>query len=107
MDANCAADGEQHAVETRTTLEYAAKGALLALAFVYAFVLPILGLQDMAACNMFANLHGPTAGVSGMNHWLVPTGLLQQPFSCPSLRWYFKSSCVTFRRTHARLHPVI
>ena len=31
----------------------------------------------MAACNMFANLHGPTAVVTGTNHFLVPTGLLQ------------------------------
>ena len=54
-----------------------ANGVLLSAAFVYAFVLPILGLQDIAACNMFANLHGPTAVVTGRNHFLVPTGLLQ------------------------------
>jgi len=29
---------------------------------------------------MFANLHGPTAVVTGMNHYLVPTGLLQAAF---------------------------
>ena len=50
---------------------------VLALCATYAFALPVLGLQDMAACNMFANLHGPTAVVTGMNHFLVPTGLLQ------------------------------
>ena len=55
----------------------AATWSLVGVAFVYAFILPILGLQDMAACNMFANLHGPTAVVTGMNHYLVPTGLLQ------------------------------
>ena len=51
--------------------------ALVVVAAIYAFGLPVLGLQDMAACNMFANLHGPTAVFTGANHYLVPCGLLQ------------------------------
>jgi len=54
--------------------------SLLGISFVYTFGLPVLGLQDMAACNMFANLHGPTAVYTGMNHFLLPTGLLQAAF---------------------------
>lgn len=50
---------------------------LMAVSFVYTFALPVLGLQDMGACNMFANLHGPTAVYTGMNHFLLPTGVLQ------------------------------
>ena len=39
---------------------------------MYAFAGPLLGLQDLGACNMYSNLrlHG------GSNHLLVPTGLL-------------------------------
>lgn len=42
------------------------------VAFFYSFGTIILGLQEEATCNMFANLkiHG------GSNHYLVPTGLL-------------------------------
>lgn len=50
---------------------------LLSLAAVYAFGLPILGLQDIAACGMFANMHFVTTAYTGSNHFVVPTGLLQ------------------------------
>ena len=50
---------------------------LLVLTAVYAYALPILGLQDIAACGMFASMHFPTAVYTGSNHFLVPTGLLQ------------------------------
>lgn len=48
------------------------KSAILGLAVVYAYLLPVLGLQDMGAVTMFANLHV----YSGSNHFLLPTGLL-------------------------------
>ena len=44
--------------------------------FVYAFVLPVLGLQHMASCSMYANLKH----YGGSNHLLMPTGLLQDAF---------------------------
>ena len=45
---------------------------LVVLAALYAFAGPILGVQDVGACNMYSNLraHG------GSNHLLVPTLLL-------------------------------
>lgn len=51
-----------------------AQRACTAMALVYAFGLPVLGLQDMGNVHMFANLrtHG------GSNHLLLPTGLLQR-----------------------------
>lgn len=52
------------------------RGCLWALAVIYAFALIPLGLQDQGQPHMYANLrlHGKT------NHWLAPTGLLQQRF---------------------------
>ena len=44
--------------------------------FAYAFVLPVLGLQHMASCSMYANLKH----YGGSNHLLLPTGLLQDAF---------------------------
>ena len=44
------------------------------LTAVYAFGLPILGLQHMGSSSMYANLKH----WGGSNHYLVPTGLLQQ-----------------------------
>lgn len=41
-------------------------------AFLYSFVLPMLGLQEETTANMFANLK---AGHGGSNHYLLPTGL--------------------------------
>lgn len=48
--------------------------ALVSLAAIYAFVLPMLGLMDVGSCIMFANLkvHG------GNNHVFLPTGLIQK-----------------------------
>ena len=63
-----------------------ANALFLALAFTYAYVLPILGLQDIAACGMFANMHFVTATYTGSNHWLVPTGLLQARYEHASAR---------------------
>jgi hypothetical protein len=48
------------------------------VAVVYSLLLPVLGLQDMMAPTMFANLRV----FSGSNHLLLPTGLL---FRAPSL----------------------
>jgi len=47
---------------------------LTLLALLYAFVLPILGLQEKAGCLMFSmlRLHG------GSNHYMLPTSLLQR-----------------------------
>lgn len=47
---------------------------MVAFSLVYAFVLPILGLQERGGCLMFSQLrlHG------GSNHLLLPTGLLQR-----------------------------
>lgn len=47
---------------------------LVSVAFVYAFILPILGLQEKGGCLMFSQLrmHG------GSNHYLLPTALLQK-----------------------------
>ncbi|CAE7264546.1 unnamed protein product [Symbiodinium natans] len=44
--------------------------------FVYAIGFPVLGLQHMASCSMYANLKH----YGGSNHLLVPTGLLQDAF---------------------------
>ena len=63
-----------------------ANALFLALAFAYAYALPILGLQDIAACGMFANMHFVTAAYTGSNHWLVPTGLLQARYEHASAR---------------------
>ena len=51
--------------------------AQVALAFFYAFLMPIIGLQEKGGCLMFSQLrlHG------GSNHLLLPTSLLQ--------RWYY------------------
>ncbi|KAJ8607066.1 hypothetical protein CTAYLR_009897 [Chrysophaeum taylorii] len=49
-------------------------GTLLALAFAYV-ALPILGLQDMGAPTMFANLRV----YGGSNHVIAPTSLLVRP----------------------------
>ena len=47
------------------------------LAIGYAFVLPILGVQDMGNQGQYANLHiGPSATNPLGNHLVVPTGLL-------------------------------
>lgn len=43
----------------------------VALAVTYTFVLPVLGLQDMGASTMFANLRV----FSGSNHFFLPTSL--------------------------------
>lgn len=48
-------------------------GPCVLLAFVYAFLLVPLGLQDMGNCHMFSNLRVAGSG----NHLLVPTGLCQ------------------------------
>ena len=47
---------------------------LVVLALVYAFALPVLGLQEKGGCLMFSQLrlHG------GSNHLLLPTSLLQR-----------------------------
>eukprot|EP00435_Cladocopium_sp_Y103_P039438 s1307_g10.t1 len=50
--------------------------SLLVLTVVYAFLLPVLGLQHMASCSMYANLKH----YGGSNHLVVPTGLLQDWF---------------------------
>ena len=119
-----AAVGGGWAIQSRVAST--ANTSLLLLAFAYAFVFPVLGLQDMAACNMFANLHGPTAVVTGMNHFLVPTGLLQaryehdspktNPFAggvvqivhstSPSMRDLFPAEATSMLtpRTRAMLH---
>eukprot|EP00434_Breviolum_minutum_P031016 symbB.v1.2.027433.t1/scaffold2815.1/size69651/2 len=49
---------------------------VLMVTFVYAFLLPVLGLQHMASCSMYANLKH----YGGSNHLLMPTGLLQDWF---------------------------
>ncbi|CAK9050962.1 unnamed protein product [Durusdinium trenchii] len=49
---------------------------VLCASFLYAFVLPVLGLQHMASCSMYANLKH----YGGSNHLIVPTGLLQDWF---------------------------
>lgn len=46
--------------------------SLLFLSFIYAFVLPILGLQQMGAPTMYSNLRY----YQGSNHYLVPTSIL-------------------------------
>lgn len=56
-----------------TTVSWAHWSCVL-FAFLYAFLLVPLGLQDMGNCHMFSNLR--VAG-SGGNHLLVPTGLCQ------------------------------
>ena len=47
------------------------RSALIGLAVVYAFGGPLIGFQDLGACNMYSNLrmHG------GSNHLLVPTNI--------------------------------
>jgi hypothetical protein len=45
---------------------------MVVLSLGYGFALPLLGLQDMGASTMFANLHV----YSGSNHYVAPTGLL-------------------------------
>jgi hypothetical protein len=49
-----------------------ALGLLLTLTFVYAFITPILGVQQMGACTMYGNLrnYGPSI------HFVVPTAIL-------------------------------
>ena len=61
--------GEQSAHQPPST---PIRTPLAVLATLYAFVGPILGTQDLGACNMYSNLraHG------GSNHLLVPTLLL-------------------------------
>ena len=51
------------------------KSAAVVAAVVYALVLPVLGLQDMMASTMFANLRV----FSGSNHLVLPTGILFSP----------------------------
>ena len=48
---------------------------LLSLAFTYGFLLPILGVQEIGSCTMFANMR---LVQGGSNHVLgLPTGILQ------------------------------
>ena len=76
-DGSATSDGDRRtavglrAGATATTVAGASLGAAAA---VYAFALPVLGLQEIGSCTMFANMrvHG------GSNHVLgVPTGVLQ------------------------------
>ena len=48
--------------------------AMVAVALLYAFALPVVGLQEKGGCLMFSQLrlHG------GSNHYLLPTSLLQR-----------------------------
>ena len=77
--AAAAADGEHREHRTasvpRNTAATTVMGVSLgAAAAVYAFALPVLGLQEIGSCTMFSNMrvHG------GSNHVLgVPTGMLQ------------------------------
>ena len=55
-------------------VERQANRRLVSIALLYAFGLPMLGLQEKAGCLMFSQLrlHG------GSNHYLLPTSLLQR-----------------------------
>jgi hypothetical protein len=91
LQAGAGSDGAQKLSAKTTTLF---GHGLVGIAFLYTFGLPLLGLQDMAACNMFANVHGPTAVYTGMNHFLVPTGLLQATFEQSDLAGPFAGGVV-------------
>jgi len=79
-EAACGSEGglpaekeKSREVEGRTR-EGPALRWLVALALLYAFALPVAGLQEKAGCLMFSQLrlHG------GSNHLLLPTSLLQR-----------------------------
>ena len=68
---------------------------MLFLSTLYAFGGPVLGIQQMGAPTMYANLRSYKGG----NHYLVPTAILGEDL-------LFKG-VVLRRRAQARLHQVL
>ena len=63
---------EEDAVVLPAVVEGPASRPLVLLALVYAFGLPMLGLQEKAGCLMFSQLRLH----AGSNHYMLPTSLL-------------------------------
>jgi hypothetical protein len=63
-----------HAPAPPAVVEGPASRPLVLLALVYAFGLPMLGLQEKAGCLMFSQLRLH----AGSNHYMLPTSLLQR-----------------------------
>ncbi|KAK3237090.1 hypothetical protein CYMTET_52816 [Cymbomonas tetramitiformis] len=70
--------------EATRLVQVMCRRTLVDVALLYAFALPVLGLQDLGASTMFANLRAH----AGSNHLLVPTGLLQGLAETPAAEGY-------------------
>ena len=79
-------DSPNAAAQPRAPPRRRCRWLLWGSALVYAFALPVLGLQEIGSCTMFANMR---LVQGGSNHLLgLPTGLLQ--------RWYAHTPSSTY-----------